>query len=191
MAAVRVSYGAAHAHKRLQQIAELQRPIGVAGRQGVIGQDRVVQRSPPNQLHRIERPAVGLDSQLVDRHDVRMLELPRDLGFFVEPRDQLGRLERAGEHFLDGHVAAQERIVSKQHASQAAAGDFLLDDEAADARITSTPRVLAFSSQLAERRFRGRIASEVFLFRRVKPLEFPGGRERRRRRSEVVGAAPR
>ncbi len=46
------------------------------------------ERAAPDQLHCEVRPLLGIDTQLVDRHDARMLELSTDLGFLDEALDE-------------------------------------------------------------------------------------------------------
>jgi len=57
--------------------------------------DRLGQRAPGDQAHRVERRPVGPGAGLVDRHDRRVLQLRRDHRLALEPRAQV-----ASEHLL-------------------------------------------------------------------------------------------
>ena len=69
-----------------------------------------------------EQPLLGVDAQLVDRHDVGMFELAGDLRLFDEAGLLAGR-RRLVEQVLDGDLAADVAIDGTQDRAHAAAGD--------------------------------------------------------------------
>src|SRR5262249_47594614 len=48
--------------------------------------DRLLERLPFDESHRIIRAAIGMTAQAIDRHDPRVLQPPGDLRFQQEPR---------------------------------------------------------------------------------------------------------
>ena len=84
---------------------------------------RFGERLAANQPHGIKRRFVPITGdQLVDRHDARMLELPRDARFVEKARDHGGIGGALRLEFLQGHVAAQFRIVRYPDVADTAAG---------------------------------------------------------------------
>jgi hypothetical protein len=71
-------------------------------------------------LHGEEQTALGIDAQLVDRHDVGVLQLAGDLRLL----DEADLLAWVGlvEQVLDGHLAADVAINRAEHGAHAAAG---------------------------------------------------------------------
>jgi hypothetical protein len=86
------------------------------------GQQRC-QRSPLDEFHREIRPAISERTQLVDRHDAGILELPADLCFFDKSPDQFRLVLVAFEQDLHGQVAAQVRVAPLEHGSHPATSD--------------------------------------------------------------------
>ena len=86
------------------------------------------QASAADHLHGKEKPLAGVDTQFMDGHDVRVLELAGDLRFLDEARF----LARVGliEQVLDGDFPANVAVHGAQNRAHAAAGNFLGDDVA-------------------------------------------------------------
>jgi len=77
----------------------------------VIFADRLGERLAADEFHRVERLVVlAASGEFVDRHDVRVLQLARDLRLLEElpPRLRVLRLLRL--QFLEGHFAVQVLI---------------------------------------------------------------------------------
>ena len=94
--------------------------------------DRAVQRLTGDELHDDERPAVQI-ADVVDGHDIRMVEQGSQPGFAREPlgRDVVRR-QLVG-HELDGDEPAQPRIprlVDLSHAAGSEGADDLVDADA-------------------------------------------------------------
>ena len=71
-----------------QESAQSQRPRAGVALDGFVlvkALDGLLEAFPPNEPHRVERAAVGVGAQAVDRHDARMLQPAGDLGFQQEP----------------------------------------------------------------------------------------------------------
>ena len=73
-AAVGVGNGVAHVDEPAQQLAQRQRPLaGIAAGdiRLVKAADGVLEVVAPDEAHGVERPAIGVLAQAVDRHDAR------------------------------------------------------------------------------------------------------------------------
>ena len=70
--------------------------------------------------HGVKRPAVGVGSQAVDRHDPRMFQVSRDLGFGNEPlaADRIARV--TGLNFLESDAAMKLGILGQVNLPQPA-----------------------------------------------------------------------
>src|SRR5262249_55186325 len=87
-AAMGVRNGIAGVDQALQQpakrdLALARLPRGRVARMEPL--DGLLERLPFDQSHRVIRPAIGVSAQTVNRHDPRMLQPSRDLGFKNEP----------------------------------------------------------------------------------------------------------
>ncbi len=78
---------------------------------------------PLDQLHREIGTAVAEGAQLVNGHDARMLQLPRDLGFLDEAANHLGLVAMRFEENLHRQVATEVGITALENGSHAAASD--------------------------------------------------------------------
>src|SRR5262249_46067094 len=72
--------------------------------------DRILEAIPPDEPHRVERPAIGRVSQAVDRDDPGMLQAPGHLGLELESGAVLWVVGISVLDLLEGHVAIQLRI---------------------------------------------------------------------------------
>ena len=102
---------------------------------GALG-DQLAQRAAGDELHGVERGAVGPAAGLVDRDDAGVLEARGDQGLAQEAdladvaaRDQL----------LDRDVAAEVEVVGARHAAEAAAT--VLAEDLVAARVTELARL--------------------------------------------------
>jgi hypothetical protein len=96
------------------------------GTAGVGHESRQVLREAPavDQLHReVEPPLVLAD--LVNGHDVGVIELGRVLGLGAEARDLLGRRQVAGENHLQRDHAVEPDVPRLEHHAHSSAGDLL------------------------------------------------------------------
>ena len=84
--------------------------------------DRLLEADPPDESHRIERPALVVDPQAVDRDDPRMLEPAGHLGFQHEPGATVGIVGAFGLDLLQGHLALELRIECDRDLADAALG---------------------------------------------------------------------
>ena len=73
----------------------------------VVGVDRLLERSPPDEPHGIIRAAVVILPEAVDRDDPRVLEPAGDLGLDQEPRAALGVVEVAPLDLLECHLTPE------------------------------------------------------------------------------------
>ena len=81
----------------------------------------VAQGLAPDETHRVERRLALLPPRdLVDRDDVRVLELAGELGFLQKPLPRLGVLRAFGADLLEGHVAVEVVILGDVDAPQSA-----------------------------------------------------------------------
>ncbi len=85
------------------------------------------QRVPLDQLHAEEGPTVGEGAHFVDRHDPRVLQLAADLHLLDEPADHVAVIAEVLAQHLQGHVAADVRVVPFEHRAHAAPGDLAVD----------------------------------------------------------------
>src|SRR5262245_12867114 len=83
--------------------------------------DRFFQTVAPNETHRVEGSAVRVMSEAIYRHNARMLQPTRDLGFDQEARAGRVIIGKAVRHFLDGHTAVQFLVVGYVNLSQSTA----------------------------------------------------------------------
>ena len=81
------------------------------------------QRAAAKQLHRDEKPLVRKLTQLIDRHDSRVLKLPADLGFLHKPPHQLGVAAVLLQKHLDRQVASEIFVAALQHHPHSPARD--------------------------------------------------------------------
>src|SRR5262249_25331908 len=98
--------------------------------------EHLLQRSPRDQLHHVERLAVGEAADLVNRHDAGVLEPRGDLRLALEA-DLLRRRDAPEE--LQRHDAAELAIAAADQASPAPAADLIA-------------QLVALGVQLLERR---------------------------------------
>jgi hypothetical protein len=93
---------------------------------------------PLDELHRQKRAAVGQRPDLEEGRDARVLELGGDAGLGDEPGGGLVAAQPVVED-LDGHVAADRRLVGPVNDAHPAAGQFLADAEPADGVFPPPP----------------------------------------------------
>ena len=86
--------------------------------------DRVFETVAVDEPHRVERPAVGICSQAVDRHDARMLELPGHFRFENESRAAARVVGVSRLNLLEGHLAMEFLVFGDEHFAEAALGMF-------------------------------------------------------------------
>ena len=88
-AAVRIGDRLTHVDESCEQLAKLDGArVKVRVRQ-VVGLDRLLQAVSFDEPHCVERLAVGVVAQTVDRHDPRVLQSAVDLGLQHEPRAEI------------------------------------------------------------------------------------------------------
>ena len=88
-----------------------------------------------DQLHTEEEHAV-LIADLVDRHDVRMIEVRGQLGLAAEPGSLRGRRQRARENHLQRHEPLQLEVPGLVNDPHATPGNFLQQEVVAHAFFT-------------------------------------------------------
>ena len=101
------------------------------GRQGSAGQPRA-QGLALDQLHGDVDVPVGF-ADLVDRADVRMIELRRQPRLAQQPRARRGIGERRGRQDLERDVAVEPRVTGPVHLAHATRTDKAYDLERTDA----------------------------------------------------------
>jgi hypothetical protein len=103
--------------------AQVQRP-GLAGLSlAVVVPDGVVQGAAPDEAHGVDRRlAVVAADQFVDRHDTRMLQLPRNPGLVEEAGAGRGVSRPVRPQLLQRHVAAEVLVVGQSHLPDAPLG---------------------------------------------------------------------
>lgn len=89
---------------------ELQR---LAHRHGA-GVHQLAQRLPVDVLHGHERAAVVIAADLVDRHDVRVVQRRRGARFVAQAEEMLGRLGQMGGEELDRDVPPEVVVVREE-----------------------------------------------------------------------------
>ena len=106
-----VGNGVADGDERGQQAHEVQRLGLPLGPFGMVGVDGAGERAAADEPHRVER-LVGVcpGSQLVDRHDPGVLELPGQPGFAEKARRDLGVAGLFREQLLEGHFPVQMAV---------------------------------------------------------------------------------
>ena len=77
---------------------------------------------PPDEPHGVERPAVGVGAQAVDRDDPRVLQPAGDLRLGQEPGAAAGFVGVVVEDLLERHLAVQLLVQRHEDSAQAAAG---------------------------------------------------------------------
>ena len=124
-AAVRVIDRIADVDKPAQQLAQSQRSAARVAFERFIGVeavDRLLEAISFDEPHGIERAAVGVSSQAVDRHDARMLQPAGDFRFEHEPLAAGRVVGVLLQDLLERHFAMELLIESNEHRPQAAAG---------------------------------------------------------------------
>jgi hypothetical protein len=113
---VRVGHGIGHGDHVVEEADALRdgRSVG----------DELAQRTAGDELHRVERRAVGPATGFVNGDDAGMLEARGDQGFAQEARFVDVAMRK---QLLDGHVASELAVVSARDAAEAAAA-VLRDD---------------------------------------------------------------
>jgi hypothetical protein len=124
------------------------------------------ERDAAHELHRVERLIVLVHAQLVNRHDVRVLELAGDLRFLDEAGDVVGGT--VVEHHLHRHGAADRRFLRVEDRAHAA-----LRDDSADVVFLLALDFLG--QKLAHRCRRGR-ERDIRRRLRLHPAQLDGGR---------------
>ncbi len=81
---------------------------------------RVLQAVAADEPHRVERPAVGVRAQAVDRHDAGMLQAAGDLRLQQEARPAVGVVGVPLQDLLERHLAVQLLVVGDEDLAQAA-----------------------------------------------------------------------
>ena len=82
---------------------------GVLRRQRATRVDALGEALPAHQRHR-EEIQFGVRADLVDRHDVGMLQARRTLRLAGEARDEVGRGPRSGREQLQRHIAVERTL---------------------------------------------------------------------------------
>ena len=78
-----------------------------------------------------EKRATGLPPEVVERHDVGMLETSDELCLGLEAPDERAIIGEIGTDHLDGNVAIERRMMRSVHAAERTFADELLQDVAA------------------------------------------------------------
>ena len=107
--------------------------------------DDFLERPAVDELHDVERLALLVDAQLVDRHDARVFELAGDLGLDAEAVDLVRPL---AQHPFQRHRPADRGVLGQPDFAHAALGVGSLQEVAAAAGrgggstlLESRPRV--------------------------------------------------
>jgi hypothetical protein len=69
--------------------------------------DRVLETIAPYETHRVERPTIGIGTQIIDGHDAWVFQATRDLGFKNEAGAALGMVSMPILYLLQGDLAMQ------------------------------------------------------------------------------------
>jgi hypothetical protein len=114
--------------------------------------EQVAQRTAGDELHGIERGAVGPTTRLVDRHDARVLEARRDQCF--AQKANLAEIATR-EQLLDRDLAAEIAVVGAEHAADAAAA--MLAEDLVAIRVADRNRgaLAGRSGRAGQRRLAG------------------------------------
>ena len=78
--------------------------------------ERSCQRSPFHQAHD-QVGALGIAPEVVERHDVQVLELGDQLRFALEAADEVGLVSVLGQDHLDGDLPFDERLAGAVHSA--------------------------------------------------------------------------
>src|SRR5262249_32111122 len=92
--------------------------------------NRLMHAIAADEPHGIERPAVEIVTQAVDRHDARMFQSACNLGFQHEPYPAVGVVRVAKLDLLESHLSVQLLVLSDEDLPQATAGMWPQDAEA-------------------------------------------------------------
>ena len=79
--------------------------------------NRLLEAVASDKAHRVERSAVGIATETVDRNDVGVLETARDFSFLEEARPAVFIIGVAVLDFFQGDLAVQLLIASDKHFS--------------------------------------------------------------------------
>ena len=121
--AVCVGHRVADVEEPAEQLAQRQGPLPrVAPRDVrlVEVRDGVLEVVPLDEPHGVERPAVGVGAQAVDRDDPRMLQPAGDLGLLHEAGPAVGVVGVSVADLLEGHLAVQLLVAGDVDGAQAA-----------------------------------------------------------------------
>src|SRR5216683_2293325 len=103
-------------------------PLGLVGLMERV--DGVIEAFAPDETHGVERPAIGVLPQAVDRHNSWMFEPAGDLCLLKEPRPALRLVGVTVLDFLQGHIAVELFVVSHEDGPQPSFGMRSEDTEA-------------------------------------------------------------
>ncbi len=127
---VGVGHRVADVDQAVEEFAERERTLASVARSGVAGRvvvglevlvDRLLERSAPDEPHRVVGAAVGILAQAVDRHNPRMLEPAGNLGLDQEAGATLGAVGVPELDLLESHLATELLIQSNEDLAQAPA----------------------------------------------------------------------
>ena len=151
-AAVREVDGLAHLEEHAQQALEA-RAVGLCGDAAAHeGGERVAL----DELHHEEGAARRVDVDVVDGHDVRVVEAAGDVRFGDEERDLVdARRQRRVQH-LDGDAASHRVVEHVEHGAHAAGGDLASHLEARRQIVGLRERVRRWFVGACHRRRHGR-----------------------------------
>ncbi len=121
---VRIFDCVANIDETTQQRAQFQRAPAVVllqRRIGVEPVDGLFHAVAADEAHRVERPAIAVSAQAVDRHDAGMLEAAGDFGLQHEPLTTHGIVGVLVENLFQRHFPVQFFIQRDEDGAQAAA----------------------------------------------------------------------
>ncbi len=110
-------------HRLADLLENGQKPCEVVGRRVPVAK-QVGECLSLHQLHGEVGAPIAKASQLVNRHDARVLQLATDLSLLHEPAHEVGIFLVRFKQDLDGQVAPEVGIASLQYGAHAAPGDF-------------------------------------------------------------------
>ena len=124
-AAVGVFDGIADVKESSEQLAQLERPRTGVRLQSLVAvktADRVLEAIPSDQAHRIERAAVRVHAEGIDRHDAGVFQSPGDLGLEQEARAARRIVGVVILDLLERHLTIQLRVEGDEHGTQSTPG---------------------------------------------------------------------
>src|SRR5581483_815580 len=120
-ATVREGDGVTHADQPAEQLTELER-AELAAATCVQFLDGLGERLTLNEPHGVKRPAIGVSTESIDRHNAGMLEAASDLGFDQKSFAARRLVRSFGTNLLERYLTMQFQVLSHEELSETPAG---------------------------------------------------------------------